>query len=91
LCCQVTQRLGKQLCRKIFCLFGTFKEHEQTLLVKFGRPEVGEMADRIEWNRKQNVQFVHNLVNTILLAATLRGSRPGVQSASLIMTLLMTS
>ena len=26
------------------------------------------MADRIEWNRKQNVQFVHNLVNTILLA-----------------------
>jgi len=24
------------------------------------------MADRIEWNRKQNVQFVHNLVNTIL-------------------------
>jgi len=24
------------------------------------------MADHIEWNRKQNVQFVHNLVNTIL-------------------------
>ena len=24
------------------------------------------MADRIEWNRKQNVEFVHNLVNTIL-------------------------
>jgi len=24
------------------------------------------MADRIEWNGKQNVQFVHNLVNTIL-------------------------
>jgi len=24
------------------------------------------MAERIEWNRKQNVQFVHNLVNTIL-------------------------
>jgi len=24
------------------------------------------MADRIEWNRKQNVQFVHNVVNTIL-------------------------
>jgi len=23
-------------------------------------------ADRIEWNHKQNVQFVHNLVNTIL-------------------------
>ena len=26
------------------------------------------MEARIEWNRKQNVQFVHNLVNTILLA-----------------------
>jgi len=25
------------------------------------------MADRIEWNRKQNVQFVHNLVNTIFI------------------------
>ena len=24
------------------------------------------MADRIEWNRKQNVQFVHSVVNTIL-------------------------
>jgi len=23
------------------------------------------MADRIEWNRKQNALFVHNLVNTI--------------------------
>jgi len=23
------------------------------------------MEARIEWNRKQNVQFVHNLVNTI--------------------------
>jgi len=24
------------------------------------------MTDRIEWNRKQHVKFVHNLVNTIL-------------------------
>jgi len=24
------------------------------------------MADRIEWNCKQNVQFIHNFVNTIL-------------------------
>jgi len=58
LCCPVTQRLGKQLSRKIFCLVGIFKELEQALLVCH--------ADRIEWNRKQNVQFVHNLVNTIL-------------------------
>ena len=45
----------------MFCLVGILKELEQALLVCHGGPYYG-----IEWNRKQNVQFVHNLVNTIV-------------------------
>jgi len=40
----------------MFCLVGIFKELKQALLVCHGGP--------YEWNRKPNVQFVHNLVNT---------------------------
>jgi len=50
-------RLAEQLRRKIFHLVRIFKKLERTLSVK---------AARIEWNCKQNVQFVHNLVKTIL-------------------------
>jgi len=35
-CCPVSERLGKQLSRKIFCLVGIFKELEQALLVCHG-------------------------------------------------------
>jgi len=38
LCCPVTQRLGKQLSRKIFCLVGICKELEQALLMCHGGP-----------------------------------------------------
>jgi len=55
-----TQRLAKQVSKK-FRLVRSFKELEQALLVCWCA-----VADRVEWNGKQNVQFVHNLVNTIL-------------------------
>jgi len=57
------KRLAKQLSREIFRLVRIFKELQQELLVCHG-------GIRIDWNGKQNVQFVHNLVNTILCFIT---------------------
>jgi len=47
LCCPVTQRLGKQLSRKIFCLVGIFKELEQALLVCHGGPYLSGIVNKM--------------------------------------------
>jgi len=52
------KHLAKQIDKKGFPLSLDFKEHEQALLVCHGGTYWAE--------RQKNVEFVHNLVNTVL-------------------------
>jgi len=55
------------------------------------RPTVNAIDGFTQWSHREERCEATQLKPTDKLAATLRGSRPGVQSASLIMTSLMTS